>query len=84
MLRALSSVPARKAMDFAAGRTQAHQPLPVANEKLDLELALEQLQLPAQTGLGHVQRCGGARDVEIVFHHFAEVAQLLKGHTVNP
>ena len=67
--------------DLAARFGEAHQARAVAHEKLDAEFLLEQPQLPAQARLRDVQRGGGARNVEVPARDFAEVAQLLQGHS---
>src|SRR2546423_496817 len=68
------------AMDFASGRAQSDEPLAIANEQFDFELALEELQLPAQPRLRHMQRFSRSGDIEILTDDFTEVAQLLECH----
>ena len=65
-----------------AGRRHPRQVATVADEDLEAEFVLEQLDLLRHAGLRGVQLLGGGRDVQARLGHRGEVSQLVQLHAV--
>ena len=66
--------------DLLARRRGARERPAFTLEQLKSELLLQQLQLPAHAGLGGMQLPRGRGDVQTVFVHCDQIAQLLELH----